>query len=306
MAELKTILAATDLSSASALAVDRGLMLARNHHAKYTLIHALGSDVTHALRSIASAAPNIEELSHKILEQTRQHMHDMVSQCPNRQNVDVELVIQADSATTAIPAYAKQIHADLLVVGAHGTGLVQRTLIGSTATRLVRQAHCPVLVVKQPAHDGYRRALVAVDFSALSTVNIELVQRLAPNAHLVLVHAFEVPFEGKMQMAGVSEAAIAGYREEARVRASAELEALAKQCQLPEGQYTVVASHGLAASDILALEQKYRCDLVVLGKHGTHATTELFLGSVTQRVLAGSQSDVLVSTDDKIFYQRPS
>jgi CPA2 family monovalent cation:H+ antiporter-2 len=34
-----------------------------------------------------------------------------------------------------------------------------------------------------------------------------------------------------------------------------------------------------------------------MGKHGTHVTEELLLGSVTQRVLAESQGDVLVVVD---------
>jgi CPA2 family monovalent cation:H+ antiporter-2 len=34
-----------------------------------------------------------------------------------------------------------------------------------------------------------------------------------------------------------------------------------------------------------------------MGKHGTHVTEELLLGSVTRRVLAESQADVLVVVD---------
>ncbi len=40
-------------------------------------------------------------------------------------------------------------------------------------------------------------------------------------------------------------------------------------------------------------------DLVVMGKHGTHVTEELLLGSVTLDVLAESRCDVLVVVDPR-------
>ena len=42
------------------------------------------------------------------------------------------------------------------------------------------------------------------------------------------------------------------------------------------------------------MEQEYDADLVVVGKHGTHITEELLLGSVTKHVLAEAQGDVLI------------
>jgi nucleotide-binding universal stress UspA family protein len=40
---------------------------------------------------------------------------------------------------------------DLLVVGSRGHGPVRRLLLGSTSTRLVREARCPLLIVPRPA-----------------------------------------------------------------------------------------------------------------------------------------------------------
>lgn len=306
MPNLNTIVAASDFSGASTLAVDRGLMLARDQKARYVVIHALGSNVTHALRSIAGTHLDTDELAQTITQQSEDQLREVIADCPHHNGIAVEINIEADSATSGIPKRARDLNADLLIVGAHGTGFVQRVLVGSTATRLLRKAHCPVLVVKQPAHRAYRRVLVAVDFSAISHSSIMLAQRIAPDAHFILTNTFEVPFEGRMQMAGVSEELLASYRDQARVKASYQLQELAKKCNLSEDQYTAIASHGQAARDILQLEHKYRCDLVVMGKHGTNATAELLLGSVTRRVLADSASDVLVVTDEQIFPQRIS
>jgi nucleotide-binding universal stress UspA family protein len=41
--------------------------------------------------------------------------------------------------------------ADLIVIGTHGRGGIDRALLGSVADRVVRLAPCPVLTVREPA-----------------------------------------------------------------------------------------------------------------------------------------------------------
>lgn len=55
--------------------------------------------------------------------------------------------------------------------------------------------------------------------------------------------------------------------------------------------------HGDATRQIISQEENYDCDLIVMGKHGTRVTEEPLPGSVTNRVLAESCSDVLVVVD---------
>lgn len=47
-----------------------------------------------------------------------------------------------------IVALARRVSADLIVLGTHGRTGLRRSLIGSVAERVVREAHCPVLVVR--------------------------------------------------------------------------------------------------------------------------------------------------------------
>jgi nucleotide-binding universal stress UspA family protein len=51
-------------------------------------------------------------------------------------------------AAEAITAVARDQGADMIIVGATGSGYVTRALLGSTAENLVRQAPCDVLVVR--------------------------------------------------------------------------------------------------------------------------------------------------------------
>jgi universal stress protein A len=49
-----------------------------------------------------------------------------------------------------ITATATKIDASLIVIGTHGRTGLDRILFGSTAERVVRSAHCPVLTVRLP------------------------------------------------------------------------------------------------------------------------------------------------------------
>ena len=50
-----------------------------------------------------------------------------------------------------IVALAQDERADLIVIGTHGRGGINRALLGSVADRMVRLAPCPVLTVREPA-----------------------------------------------------------------------------------------------------------------------------------------------------------
>jgi nucleotide-binding universal stress UspA family protein len=62
----------------------------------------------------------------------------------------VEARVAAGVPYQEILAVAHEKEADLIVVGTHGGGVVDRQFLGSTTLHLLRQAECPVLVV--PAH----------------------------------------------------------------------------------------------------------------------------------------------------------
>ena len=62
------------------------------------------------------------------------------------------------------------------------------------------------------------------------------------------------------------------------------------------GAVQCIVVHGVPSLIIIEQEQELNCDLIVMGKHGHNPFEEFFIGSVTKRVLAHSQSDVLVSS----------
>ncbi len=295
MSEIQHILAATDFSSSSLEAVDRGFLLASELQAQYTVMHALGLEALAPLRALLGARE--AEVSQRLLAQTHLELEQAVADATRHHSVVPSLQVEAGLAGDVVTTWAESHDVGLVVVGAHGSGFLQRMLLGSTASRLLRKSRTPVLVVKQEPRGPYRRVLVPLDFSRGSLLAIRLVRQVAPQADLLLLHVFDVPFEGKMQFAGVDAELVAQYRREARERATRQLHELAASAGLQPEDYTALVLYGDAVREVVMHEERDHCDLIVMGKHGTHVSEELLLGSVTNRVLAESRSDVLVVVD---------
>ncbi len=61
---------------------------------------------------------------------------------------NVEVCVVRGHPARAIVAFAQQEKCDLIVMATHGTRGLQHALLGSVTDKVVRQVHCPVLVVR--------------------------------------------------------------------------------------------------------------------------------------------------------------
>ncbi len=61
---------------------------------------------------------------------------------------DLQVSIRFGDPGHEIAQYAEETEAGLVVVSSHGKSALKHLLIGSVAERVVRLAHCPVLVLK--------------------------------------------------------------------------------------------------------------------------------------------------------------
>ncbi|KAA3472612.1 universal stress protein A-like protein [Gossypium australe] len=64
--------------------------------------------------------------------------------------VKVEVIIESGDPRDVICRVAENIHADVLVMGSHGYGLIQRAFLGSVSNHCAQNVKCPVLIVKKP------------------------------------------------------------------------------------------------------------------------------------------------------------
>ncbi len=293
MATLNRLLAATDLSDPARHAADRAARIAGETGASLDLVHVASLAPLEELRRFAANIP--AELEQRILDAAREEVRELAAALLQHHGVSAGVRVVSGPLLAQLAAQADETSADLIVLGAHGASFMRHLLLGSTAERMISRASRSMLVVKQTAHERYRNVLVPVDFSPSSVPALRHARAVAPSAEIVLLHAFEVPFEGKLRFAGVDDDTVRHYRLAAKQEALQKLRALCDEAELPRHAARLMVLHGDPSRRIIEQEQEQDCDLIAIGKHGESILEDLLLGSVTRRVLSESQCDVLVS-----------
>lgn len=285
------VLVATDLSAPARHAAERAARLARETGASLTLVHALPQHALDNLRQWLGM-----EIQAKLEADARRELDALAAELHATHRVKVQPMLLEGPVLDVLGEAADETDAGVVVVGARGASVMRRLVLGTTAERLLRRSQRPLLVVRQAPHKPYRRVLLALDFSPWSSAVLAVARQVACHARPVLFTAFQVPFEDKLRFAGVEDATVEHYRRQARVQATQQVHAAAKDAGLKPGQWEPCIVEGDASMRLVEQEQVMGCDLVVLGKHGHSAAEDLLLGSVTKHVLAEGQADVLVAT----------
>lgn len=292
MTRLHTILAATDLSAAARLACERAVRLASACDARLELQHVVNTGALDSLRLLFASQP--DDLQQRLLDEAREELRSLLAELHDGLGGSANLHLGIGNVVNEITRQADALDADLLVLGAHGSSLVRDLIVGSTTERMLRRTGRPLLVVRRPAPRGYRQVLIPVDFSARSLKAIEVARRLAPKAALVLLHTFEVPFEGRLRHAGVSEQELAALRASAQREGETRMAELIARAGLPAAALHSLVLYGDPSVQILEHERLQGSELIVIGKRGQNSLEDLLLGSVTKHILSQAQSDVLV------------
>ena len=140
-AHVKKLLLATDLSEASAAATDEAFELAIRLGASILAVSVIdpGSLLMPGGRfrvRIDQVREKREQLAQELVERGREA------------GVEVSFLIWTGDPGDMIVEAAEAEHADMILVGSHGRGAVGRLFLGSVSEHVVRNAPCPVLVVR--------------------------------------------------------------------------------------------------------------------------------------------------------------
>jgi universal stress protein A len=144
MSNFKTILHPTDFSPSASEALRIACSLARESGAKLILLHVAQRPVSNiAGMPVPPPPPPTIDWSGLRAE--------LDALAAGIKNVSVESRLLEGEPASTIVDLAREVGADIIVIGSHGRTGLSRVLLGSVAEHVVRMAGCPVLTVKTPS-----------------------------------------------------------------------------------------------------------------------------------------------------------
>jgi nucleotide-binding universal stress UspA family protein len=144
----RRIVCAVDLTEASARTMDVALSLAEENMARVTLVNVVDGVPGQAGPPFYRALPEILRLRREMFEEAEDCLHESVPMVA-RDFCSVSERVEEGTPWRVVLQVAEETCAELIVLGAHSGGALERAFFGSTVNHVVRQARCPVLVVRE-------------------------------------------------------------------------------------------------------------------------------------------------------------
>ncbi|MHC4876899.1 MAG: universal stress protein [Planctomycetota bacterium] len=282
------ILVAADGSSHSQEVIDLLARLKFPEQAGIEVISVLEHPVvyagSHGIRDQVTAVTKEQQkrMAEQLVAETRQRL----AGC----NVDVSAVIRDGHPAEEILKRAESISADLIVAGSRGLSALDRFLLGSTTERLLKHAHCDVLVSRpvtpasHPSPSERLHIMVAYDGSPAANGAIDDLTRLPIGsvAEVRIVTVLSLLKSFRMDILQHLSA------EWAREKETAEKAALAAAAKLESAGYDRVQVRIEESDDVphhlIDLAENWPAEILMTGANGHSRIERFLLGSVSTRL----------------------
>ncbi len=296
MNDIKKILVPVDFSEPSKKAVNYGLSLALQFNARLVLSHIVPSS-TALIYTFPTESFAFEK------EQARYAKSMLPTLVPERyrERVDLQTIVKVGEVRSELMGIVNDDKIDLVIMGTHGRGTLDRMMLGSLTERMLRKIPVPLLTVSHldPAkeiHDcspvPMRHILYATDLSDSADVGLKFSAELArgTGARLTVLHVLkttETVYWGAE--GGYLPEELDTLRDDALLRLRASVPA-----ELCEGlEVETMMTEGEAAREIVRIADEDAVDLVVLNMHGKGFVERALVGSTAERVIRTAHVPVL-------------
>ncbi len=275
---VRRILLATDFSTAAEVASGYAKALACRFGSTVELTNVL---------NLSSAATSDETLVDEMRQSNSEKLDILYGKFSGvRAHIRA---LEASSPPEAILAAARDLQADLIVMGTTSKHGLDKLILGTTAERVIRSAPCPVLTIgphvatPPQAPLAFPAIVYATDFStpALKASTYALSFAQDSGARLYLCHVLGVTRPKHPQKFALEPSFKASLRH-----------------LIPESAYDwchpeCVIEHGDIAEAILGLAERVGAGLIVLGARRDSIWLKYVEDGLTPAILAGARCPVL-------------
>lgn len=292
MKQVSNVLIATDFSPCARAALEQAARIANLNDAQLHALHVVDGTAAFELAELLETRPT--EIRAQLIHSARHEIEEHLRQQNASATVEVRIGTQIESVVT----YARQIAADLLVVGEHSEHKVDAGA-GILATRCLRKGPDRVLLVDLSSRGPFQRIIACVDFSENSKTVLTQAATLAQaeNAEVCALHVFTPPWRKHYQfetLPKISEKRKGIYREQLAQK----LADFAAD-HLPATFTSQVIEHANPGQGINEHADQWNADLIIVGKRGHCTWPQMLLGSTAEAVVKQPNCSVLAVTSPK-------
>jgi nucleotide-binding universal stress UspA family protein len=288
------VLVATDLSESADEAIRQGHLIADEASSRLIVCHVVHEMMRYSPlfpQRVQAETEAVIAIERQAANAVEQRVMAITGRAPDAFEVNITM----GTAEAEILRVAEEIGATLIVTGSRGLTGITRLLLGNVAERIVRYAHCPVLVVRK--HEQTNKTLAPTDLSEHAAPAVALAAQIAKQrgGTLVVMHSLDIlprpAFGFTVPFGGVPVIPPPEVVTQARNGADEVLAGLLDRLGA-QGERRVV--EGDAATSIIQTADQTGTDLVVVSTHGRTGLARVALGSVAEKVVRGAHCSVLV------------
>lgn len=293
----RILVAVKDPAARTMPAVRKAAQLARASGASLEIFHALSETVL--VDALDARRQSLREYERERRAQTLKRL-EAVARGVRKHGIEVTTGAEWDyPASEAIVRHALRTRADFIVAERHASRHVAGWMLAYTDWELLRQAPCPVLLVKQPRPWHRPVVMTAVDpfhtHAKPARLDLALLQAGASIASdlrgkLRVVHC--VPPAAIVTAALAQAPVVVDSGEATLARARKALAAEVARLPLPSHQLKVM--QGPAREALPQAAKALGADIVVMGALSRSGLRRVFIGNTAEAVLDALPCDVLV------------
>jgi nucleotide-binding universal stress UspA family protein len=283
--DVRSILCATDLSAAADAALCEGDAIARHHSARLLVLHVRPRPTGRHVRG--PDEPSRDDVS------ALEAVCASVRRVTGRDDTCFRALAARGRAHSEIVRCAEREGVDLVVVGSRGASSSPSVHLGSQATRVVRCACRPVLVVRPSPEDGPVLAATGFFDPSMPEVAAGAAEARRRRCRLSLLHTLTPSTATGLPLDAPLALRLASSEERRRLRREAE-EALREAAARYGADGDPLVTEGRPESEIVRVAGERSAALVVVATAGHRGLRRMLLGSVAGVVVRDAPCSVLV------------
>lgn len=283
---MKKILVPTDFSKTAQIAVGVAADIARKAGSELTLLHVVeeasrGSFNVEGETSYGSD-PEEKLFMLKLIERAKKQLAKALDDS-KLNGLKVRTELRIGSAFHGMTTIISERKVDLVVMGTAGNSDLENMIIGSNTEKVVRAAHCPVLVVnKKPITTEFKSIVYATSMSEDEEVFSRIVKK-AQQMYDSTIHLVRINTPGNFER----DIVIKKYMQD-----------FVKKLQLKN--YTLNVFNDVTEEEgIIYFAESINADLIAMATHGRTGFAHVIAGSIAEDVVRHSKRPVMTFVTKK-------